>query len=69
MMVFFGLAITIGIVFLVQYFKRADTNGTVSSDRSDNATEILERRYVNGELSREEYREMKAVLKEQIESE
>lgn len=57
MMGIFWVVIIVGIVFLVRYFKRED------------AAEILERRYANGDLNREEYFVMKADLRKQEESE
>jgi uncharacterized membrane protein len=58
MMGVFWVATIAGIVFLLRYFKRGDA-----------AAEILERRYANGELNREEYLAMKADLRKQEEPE
>jgi len=69
MMGIFWVAIIVGIVFLVRYFKREDAARTVLSGRTESVAEALERRYVNGELSREEYLVMKADLRKQGESE
>ena len=69
MMVVFWMAIIVGVVYLVQYLKKKDTTGTPSLHQGESALEILERRYVNGELNREEYLDMKADLGKQPESE
>jgi uncharacterized membrane protein len=69
MMVFWGVAIIIGGVLVARYFKREDRTGTIRPGQSESAVEILERRYAKGELSREEYLEMVAVLKNQTGSE
>ncbi len=66
MMVIIWLAIIAGVVILVQYFKRQDLNhpGNGNDAGGENAEEILKRRYASGELSREEYLSMSAVLKD-----
>ena len=65
MMGIFWVAIILGIVFLVRYFKREAAARSTLPDWSGSAAEILERRYANGELSREEFLVMKADLKDQ----
>jgi len=66
MMVIIWLAIIAGVVFFIQYFYRQDMNhpGYRNDERGESAEEILKRRYMSGELSREEYLSMSADLKD-----
>ncbi len=71
MMGIFWVAIIVGIVFLVRYFKREDANRIAAAEPAVNETaaEILERRYVNGELSHEEFLVMKSDIRKQEKTE
>ncbi len=58
----FNIAIVVGVVVLavwaVQKFAGSGNGGGATSPQSISAREILDQRYVRGELSRDEYQEM-----------
>jgi putative membrane protein len=56
----FWLLIIVGIVFLV----RSRGGGPSWSDGRETGIDVLERRFAEGELSLDEYRERRAVLEE-----
>jgi putative membrane protein len=57
----FWLLIIVGIVFLV----RSRGEGPSWSDGRETGIDVLERRFAEGELSLDEYRERRAVLEEE----
>lgn len=57
MLVFWALVIA-GIVALVRVLR----NGSAGGQRTDSATETLRRRYAAGEISKEQFEEMKRTL-------
>lgn len=62
MMIVFWLAVIAGVVFLIRYLMRnnAQQNNYERDQGDESALDILEKRYANGELTREEYLEMKS---------
>ena len=58
----FNIAIVVGVVVLavwaVQKFAGSGNSSSVTNTQSPSAREILDQRYVRGELSRDEYQEM-----------
>ena len=52
-------AIVVGVVYVARYFSRT---GGRRSRHEDSALEILQKRYARGEISREQYEEMKQHL-------
>lgn len=54
----FLAAVVTGIIYLVRYFGSQGWRG----HRGDSALEILQKRYARGEISKEEYEEMKRNL-------
>jgi len=54
----FIAAVVVGIVFVARYFGRQGWRGHVD----ETALEILQKRYARGEISKEEYEEMKRNL-------
>jgi putative membrane protein len=55
----FFIVFAIVIFLFVSYFKKDN----VSNTKSNNALEILEERFVNGEISKEEFLDMKKTLR------
>ncbi len=51
-------AVVVGVVFLVLYFVRQGWRGR----HEESALEILQKRYARGEITREQYEEMKRDL-------
>ena len=58
-MMLIGLLLLAAIIYLL--FRRKDSSG--GNGREDSPLELLQKRYVNGEISKEEYEEKKRVLK------
>ena len=58
MVLFWGL-----LIFLIAWLVRGGLGRSASDDR-DNAARILDRRFAQGEMTLEEYRERKAALSE-----
>jgi putative membrane protein len=59
-MMFIGLIIVIAVIYFL--FKRnGDT--VIGSNRNDSPLEILQKRFINGEISQEEFLEKKEILK------
>jgi putative membrane protein len=58
MMMIFGIAIVVGVVFLTRYLIRQGRH----SGNEDSALEILRKRYANGEIGNEEYEEKRKSL-------
>jgi putative membrane protein len=53
MMMIFGVAIVVGVVFLIRHFIRQERH----AGKEDSALEILRKRFANGEIGKEEYDE------------
>ncbi len=60
LMVLFWAAVILGIVWLVR--GGATGNWSLSARRSETAADILERRFAEGAISAEEYRERREVI-------
>jgi putative membrane protein len=58
MMIFLWVLIIVGIVIVTKWF----ANQTSHSTHEDTAMEILKKRYARGEISKEEYEQMKKDL-------
>ncbi|MGA2763911.1 MAG: SHOCT domain-containing protein [Spirochaetia bacterium] len=54
----FGAAVIVGVVFLVRHFGRQGWRGP----HDESALDILQKRYARGEITREQYEEMKRNL-------
>jgi putative membrane protein len=57
----FWLLLVVGIVFLA----RARSGGSTSGGARETGIEVLERRFAEGELSLEQYRERRSVLEQE----
>ncbi|MBI4498257.1 MAG: SHOCT domain-containing protein [Chloroflexi bacterium] len=57
MLAFWG-ALIVGVVLLVRWLVEA----TTASSGSESSLDILQRRYAAGEITREEYQQMRQVL-------
>jgi len=60
-MVLFWVAVIVGIVLLVRWFVSTGQAGQVIP-REESALEILKQRYARGEITREEYEEMRRTI-------
>jgi len=58
LMVVFGAAVIVGIVFLIRWLVTRSS----PTEKEDSALDILKRRYARGEISGEEYQRMKEDL-------
>lgn len=56
------LIIAIGIYFVIKYLNK-NNNGSDMFRRKDTAIDILNERYVKGEIDEEEYKKVKNMLK------
>lgn len=61
-MILFWVVVVLGIVWLVQSLSRSSSAQRYGETR-ESALEILQRRYASGEISKEEYLEMKDELR------
>jgi putative membrane protein len=61
-MVFFWAAVILGIVWLVRRSSGAARFGSSQDARGETPIEILERRFAEGEISADEYRERREVI-------
>jgi len=59
LMVVFGAAVIVGIVFLIRWLVIRSS----PAEKEDSALDILKRRYARGEISGEEYQMMKEDLR------
>jgi len=59
LMVVFGAAVIVGIVFLIRWL----ISRSSPAEKEDSALDILKRRYARGEISGEEYQMMKEDLR------
>ncbi len=65
LMLLFGLLVVVGIVLLVIWAARStrgDSDTSRTQQPSDSAQETLRRRYANGEITKEQYDEMRRTL-------
>ena len=58
MMMVFWVAVIVGVVFLVRRLM-SSSDGNRSAGAGESALEILNKRYARGEISRDEYEQMK----------
>lgn len=61
-MLLFWVLIIVGIVWLIGSFGRSASTPTVSAPVSESPLDILKRRYAKGEITKEQYEEMKNTL-------
>lgn len=63
MILFWGLAL-LGVIFLVRWLLAGGSRSRSSAEapHTETAVEILKKRYARGEITREEYQQMKAEL-------
>lgn len=61
-MLIFGVFIIVGIVLLVVWFARNAGQSPVSTTRGESPLDILKVRYARGEITREQYEEMRRDL-------
>lgn len=61
-MLLFGVFIIAGIVLLVAWFARNAGQSSVSTTRGESPLDILKIRYAKGEITREQYEEMRRDL-------
>ncbi len=61
MLIFWALIIA-GIVLLIVWVARNAGRGTLSTSSSNSALEILKTRYAKGEITKDQYEEMRRVL-------
>lgn len=61
-MILFWILIVLGIVWLVRTIAHPSAGPLQYQERSESALEILQRRYASGEISKEEYLEIKDEL-------
>ncbi len=59
------VGIVVGGIFFVRWIIQNSGNNGLS-EKEPNALEILKTRYANGEISREEYLEMKTILEDKM---
>jgi len=52
-------AVVVGVVYLARFFAR---QGSLRSHHDESALDILQKRYARGEITREQYEEMKRNL-------
>ncbi|GIX47184.1 MAG: hypothetical protein KatS3mg131_1395 [Candidatus Tectimicrobiota bacterium] len=64
-MVLFWAALIVALVLLVRWLLSAGTPGRHGGRHAESALEILQRRYARGEISRQEYEDMRRVLREE----
>lgn len=63
-MLFFWVLVIVGIVLLARWLASRPTNGILQAGHGESAVEILKRRYASGEITREEFLEMRRDLEE-----
>lgn len=62
-MFFFWFLVILGIVMLLRALLNANKNAARPEAGNDSAEEILNKRYARGEISEEEYRKMRELLR------
>jgi putative membrane protein len=60
--IFFKLLLTAGVIVGIVFLVRWAASRSAGMPRGDSSLDILNRRYANGEISREEYEEKKRDL-------
>ncbi len=68
MMFLFWAAVIVALILLIRWLITSGTSGPQgTTDRSaESALDILQKRYARGEISKQEYEEMRRVLRESI---
>jgi putative membrane protein len=61
-MLVFGVAVIVGIIFLVRWLVISTGASGRSAGSEDSALEILKRRYARGEIEKEEFEEKRKLL-------
>ena len=55
----FGIAVILGVIFLVRGLMKPTERGEIQARTEDSALEILKRRYAKGEIEKAEFEEKK----------
>lgn len=63
-MILFWIVVFLGIIWLVRVVSQPNSKQEQMRETSQSALEILQRRYASGEISKEEYLEIKGELRQ-----